>query len=247
MLLVLVSLWHLGICGLIDLQLLRAFCQVETWITLGAALHHTGAWTRQKVLASRDPSMLWGVQSYHLWLCTAAPPSPAPPHWPFVQAPLWALERRWLPSQTQKYYFFVLVLIQSHLPPSSILDPHPQDQENPFLEEFHTRRDSWWYPIPLGLYKHFLGVHNTGRRYWVCVHFTLKYVVPQIIVWFSLGHSSGQCVSLDFNPDLMSWSPWLYRCLCSSVKFTSGIFLNAFIYGTLLSLMGHILLSCWIY
>ena len=42
--------------------------------------------------------------------------------------------------------------------PGSTLDPHPQDQESPVLEEFRTRRVSQRHSNSLGLSKHFLGV-----------------------------------------------------------------------------------------
>ena len=97
----------------------------------------------------------------------------------------------------------------------------------------------------LGLNKHFLGVSQTWRRYWVCVHFTVEYVEPQIIVWYALGHSARQWVRWDLNPDSISWSPWLYRFFCSSVKFMYLFIYFWFLYGIVLFSLWWFI-SCYI-
>ena len=165
MLLVLVSFWLLGTCGLTDLQVPRALCLVETWRTQGAALHHTGAWTREKVLARKAPSLLWGVRGSHLIVHPLGPQ--CRPHseiWKGGGFPPW--------HRTSIFFFFVLVLSS----PVWFPGPTPTGSGEP-----SSRGVSYKERLPeilqcLGLNKHFLGVSQTWEEIlglcpfyrWIC-------------------------------------------------------------------------------
>ena len=146
MLLVLVLFWLSSTCGLIDLQVPRALCLLETWRTQRAAVHHTGARTREKVLARKAPSLLWGVQSYHFWLCIP---------WALGAGPTLrsGKEVAPLPDRELVFFFVLYFFLSSSLSspiwlPGSTLDPHPPDEESPVLEEFHIREGPGYTPTP---------------------------------------------------------------------------------------------------
>ena len=148
MLFALVSFWPSGPCGLIDLQLPRALCLVETWRTQGATLHHTGAWTREKVLARKVPSLMWWGSELSLLTVHGPRCRPHSEIWKGGGFPHWYRTSIFLSSSLSSPIWL----------PGSTLDPHPQDQESPVLEEFRTRRVSQRHSNSLGLSKHFLGV-----------------------------------------------------------------------------------------
>ena len=147
MLLVLVSFRQSGTCGLIDLQLPRALCLVETWRTQGVAPHHTRAWTREKLLDRKTPSLLWGVWGYHFWFCI--PQS-------LVQAPLWVLERGGLPPWPTTIIIFVLVLVQPLLAAQLHIVPLPTGWGEPSSREVSHKERLLETLQPPGLNKHFL-------------------------------------------------------------------------------------------
>lgn len=168
MLLVLVSFWLSGTCGLIDLQVPRALCLVETWRTQGAAPHHTGAWTREKVLARKAPSLLWGVRSYHFWLCIPRALGAGPT----LRS---GKEVASLPD-TELVFFFVLVLVQSHLVPRLYPWPSPTGSGEPSSRGISYKERLLETLQPPGLNKHFLGVSQPWEEIlglcpfysWIC-------------------------------------------------------------------------------
>ena len=240
MLLVLVSFWLSGTCGLIDLQVPRALCLVETWRTQGAALHHTGAWAREKVLARKTPSLLWGVRGSHL---IVQPPGPrCRPH-----SEIW--KGGGFPPWHRTSIFFVLVLVQSHLAPRLYTWPSPTGSGEPSCRGVSYKVKLLEILQRLGLNKHFLGVSQPWEEdNWISVHLLLNILSLRSLCdlpWVTLQVN----VRWDLNADSMSWSLWLYRCFCSSVKFIS-FFFDVFVYGTVLFSLWwfiHILLHCWVY
>ena len=170
MLLALVSFWLSGTCGLIDLQVPRALCLVETWRTQGAAPHHTEARTRQKVLARKAPSLLGvgGRFGVHIWLYIPRAFGAGPT----LRS---GKEVASLPD-TELVYFFVLVIVQSHLAPRLYTWPSPTGSEEP-----SSRGVSYKERLPEtlqcpGLNKHFLGVSQPWEEIlglrpfysWIC-------------------------------------------------------------------------------
>ena len=210
---------------------------METWRTQGAAPHDTGDWTREKVLVKKAPSLLWGVQGSHLIVQLPGPQcSPHSEIWKGGAFPPWH----------RTSIFFVLVLVQSHLAPRLYTWPLPTGSGEPSSRGLSYKERLPETLQPPGLNKHFLGVSQPWEEIlglclfysWICWASDHCVICP--------GHSSGQWVRWDLNPDSMSWSPWLYRCFCSSVKFI--YFFDAFVYDTVLfSLMVHILLHSWVY
>lgn len=167
MLLVLVSFWLSGTCGLIDLQVPRALCLVETWRTQGAAPHHTGARTREKVLARKAPSLLWGPQSYHLWLCTPQA---------LGAGPTLRCGKEVASLPYTKLEYFVLVLVQSHLAPRLYTWPSPTGSGEPSSRRVSYRERLQETLQCPGLNKHFLGVSQPWEEIlglcpfysWIC-------------------------------------------------------------------------------
>ena len=170
MLLALVSFWLSGTCGLIDLQVPRALCLVETWRTQGAAPHHTEARTREKVLAKKAPSLLGvgGRFGVHIWLYIPRAFGAGPT----LRS---GKEVTSLPD-TELVYFFVLVIVQSHLAPRLYTWPSPTGSEEP-----SSRGVSYKERLPEtlqcpGLNKHFLGVSQPWEEIlglcpfysWIC-------------------------------------------------------------------------------
>ena len=151
MLLVLVSFWLSGTCGLIDLQVPRALCLVETWRTQGAAPHHTGARTREKVLARKAPSLLgvgWGRGSH---LIVHPPGLRCRPH-----SEIW--KGGGFPPWHRTSIFFVLIIVQSHLAPRLYTWPSPTGSGEPSSRRVSYRERLQETLQCPGLNKHFLGV-----------------------------------------------------------------------------------------
>ena len=143
MLLVLLSFWHSGTCGLIDLQLPGALCLVETWRTLGAAPYHTRTWTKEKILTRKTSSLLWGVRSslliVHPRVLGGGPALRSGKEMAF-------------PLKKKLVYIYSFLPRSASSPiwlPSSTLDPHPQVKESPVPEKIHTRRGCWRPSNPL--------------------------------------------------------------------------------------------------
>ena len=161
MLLVLVSFWLSGTCGLIDL--LRALCLVETWRTP----YQTGAWVREKVLARKAPSLLWGVWGSHLIV------HPAGPQWR-PHSEIW--KGGDFPPWHRTSIFFVLILVQSHLAPRLYTWPSPTGSGEPSSRGVSYKERLPETLQPPGLNKHFLGVSQSWEEIlclcpfysWIC-------------------------------------------------------------------------------
>ena len=140
MLLVFVSFWQLGTCCLIDLKLPRALGLEDTWRTQGAAAHHTGAWTREKVLARKRPALWWGFQ-----VITSDLSFPGP--WFRPHSEIW--KGGGLPPWPRTSIIFVLVLVQPHLAPQLHTWPLPTGWQEHSSREVYTRRGCWRPSNPL--------------------------------------------------------------------------------------------------
>lgn len=169
MLLVLVSFWLSGTCGLIDLQVPRALCLVETWRTQGAAPHHTGARTREKVLARKAPSLLgvgWGRGSH---LIVHPPGLRCRPH-----SEIW--KGGGFPPWHRTSIFFVLIIVQPHLAPRLYTWPSPTGSGEPSSRRVSYRERLQETLQCPGLNKHFLGVSQPWEEIlglcpfysWIC-------------------------------------------------------------------------------
>ena len=164
MLLVLVSFWLSGTCGLIDL--LRALCLVETWRTP----YQTGAWVREKVLARKAPSLLGvgGRFGVHIWLYIPRAFGAGPT----LRS---GKEVTSLPD-TELVYFFVLVIVQSHLAPRLYTWPSPTGSGEPSCRGVSYKVKLLEILQRLGLNKHFLGVSQPWEEIlglcpfysWIC-------------------------------------------------------------------------------
>jgi len=97
---------------------------------LGEYGHMTWTWP----ISVLHPCWGWGGVGVHIWLCIPRAFGAGPT----LRS---GKEVASLPD-TELVFFLSLSLSSPIWLPGSTLDPHPQDQESPVLEEFHTGRGS---------------------------------------------------------------------------------------------------------